>query len=67
MAGFVKGSKEHESHLRRMQTDIGRVRNLNDKGYSIEDIVIKTNLNEATVRNYLNIIAGAEANRNKDK
>ena len=65
MAGFVKSSKGHELHLRKMQMDIGMVKDLNDKGYSIEDIVIKTNLNEATVRNYLNMIATAEANKNK--
>lgn len=65
MAGFVKGSKGHELHLRKMQMDIGMVKDLKDKGCSIEDIVIKTNLNEATVRNYLNIIATAESNKNK--
>lgn len=65
MAGFMKGSKAHDLYSRRMQIDIGMVKNLKDKGYSIEDIVIKTNLNEATVRNYLNIIATAESNKNK--
>lgn len=65
MAGFVKGSKEHIAYSVRRMRDIGRVKRLKDEGYSIEDIIIKTDLNEATVRNYLNIIATAESNKNK--
>ena len=67
MAGFVKGSKEHRLHMIHMAVDIGRVKRLTNEGYSLEDIIIKTGLNEETVRNYLNVIANAEANRTKNK
>lgn len=67
MAGFVKGSKEYIAYSVKRMRDIGRVHRLKDEGCSIEDIIIKTGLNGETVRNYLNIIARAEANRNKNK
>lgn len=67
MAGFVKGSKEYIAYSVKRMRDIGRVHRLKDEGCSIEDIVIKTGLDEATVRECLDIIAEAEANKNKNK
>ena len=65
MAGYVLRSKEYEDHMRRTQLHIGMVKDLNEKGFTIEDIAAKVELNIETVQNYLNIIAQAEANKNK--
>lgn len=65
MAGFIKGSKEYEDHMRRTQLHIGMVKDLSEKGFTIEDIAAKVKLNIETVQNYLNIIAKAEANKIK--
>lgn len=65
MAGFMKGSKEYEDHMRRTQLHIGMVKDLSEKGFTIEDIAAKVELNIETVQNYLNVIAQAEANKNK--
>ena len=65
MAGYVLRSKEYEDHMRRTQLHIGMVKDLSEKGFAIEDIAAKVELNIETVQNYLNIIAKAEANKNK--
>ena len=65
MAGYVLRSKEYEDHMRRTQLHIGMVKDLSEKGFTIEDIAAKVELNIETVQNYLNIIKQAEANKNK--
>ena len=65
MAGYVKGSKEYKDHMKRMQLHVGMVKDLSEKGFTIEDIAAKLKLNIETVQNYLNIIAQAEVNKNK--
>lgn len=65
MAGYVLRSKEYEDHMRRTQLHIEMVKNLNGQGFTIEDIAAKVGLNNETVQNYMNIIAKAEASKNK--
>lgn len=65
MAGYVKGSKEHEEFMVKRQMQIGQVNKLKKEGLGTVEIAAKLGLNESTVRSYQNIIAEAEANGHK--
>ena len=67
MANRTEEQKERTRQYVHKAVNVGRVKRLKNEGYSFEDIVIKTGLDEATVRECLDIIAEAEANRNKNK
>lgn len=65
MANRTEEQKERTRQYVHKAVNVGRVHRLKDEGYSIEDIIIRTGLNGETVRNYLNTIATAEANKDK--
>ena len=62
MVGYVVGSKEYEAHQKKRMLYIGKTKQLKDEGLSVTEIASKLNLNESTIRNYMNIITQAEAN-----
>lgn len=54
---------EQQRQYIRKAVNVGKVKRLKNEGYSLEDIIIKTGLDEATVRECLDLIAKAEENK----
>lgn len=50
---------------RKRELNIGRAKDLFDKGHSVAEICVMLNLNESTVRSYKEVIDKAELNRRK--
>lgn len=63
MAELTKEQKERRRQYIHKCRNIGNVKRFKNEGYSFEDIMLKTKLDEATVRECLDLIAKAEENK----
>lgn len=51
---------------RKLELNIGRVKDLLDKGHSVAKICAALGMNESTVRSYKEVIEKAELNKSKE-